>query len=62
MKDKDKLTPLLRGFKLGHVDLDYSIDFILNVYRHSRRFNLNSFSLGMLVGSVVTLVVLYFKS
>jgi len=62
MKDKDKLAPLLRAFKLGHVDFDYAIDFILHIYSVSRRFNWNNFSLGMAVGGILMLIALHFTS
>ena len=62
MKDKDKLAPLLRAFKLGHVDFDYAMDFILHIYSVSRRFNWNNFSLGMAVGGILMLIALHFTS
>lgn len=57
MKDKDKLLPLLRAFKLGHVDLEYTVDFILFTYTNSRRFNWNNFSLGMSVGVLLAIII-----
>ena len=62
MKDKDKLAPLLRAFKLGHVDFDYAMDFILHIYSVSRRFNWSNFSLGMAVGGILMLIALHFTS
>ena len=62
MKEKDKLAPLLRAFKLGHVDFDYAMDFILHIYSVSRRFNWNNFSLGMAVGGILMLIALHFTS
>ena len=61
MKDKDKLAPLLRAFKLGHVDFDYAMDFILHIYSISRRFNWNNFSLGMTVGAILMLIALHLQ-
>lgn len=62
MKDKNKLAPLLRAFKLGQVDFDYAMDFILRIYSVSRRFNWNNFSLGMAVGGILMLIALRFTS
>lgn len=59
MKDKDKISPLLRAFKLDHVDFDYAMDFILNVYSSSKRFNWNNFSLGMSIGGMLMFLALY---
>ncbi len=53
MKDKDKLAPLLRAFKLGYVDFDYAMNFILHIYIASKRINWNSFSIGKSVGSII---------
>lgn len=58
MKDKDKLAPLLRAFKLGHIDFDYAMDFILHIYSVSKRFNWNNFSLGMSAGSILMYIVM----
>lgn len=58
MKDKDKLAPLLRAFKLGHVDFDYAMNFILHIYSVSKRFNWNSFSIGTSVGSIIMYIVM----
>ena len=58
MKDKDKLTPLLRAFKLGHVDFDYAMSFILHTYSVSKRFNWNNFSLGMSAGAILMYIVI----
>ena len=62
MKDKDKIAPLLRAFKLGHVDFDYAMEFILHIYSVSKRFNQNNFLLGMSVGGILMLIVLHFTS
>lgn len=58
MKDKDKLALLLRAFKLGHVDFDYAMDFILHIYSVSKRFNWNNFSLGMSAGAILMYIVM----
>ena len=58
MKDRRKIEPLLRAFKLGHVDLEYSIDFILKVYSDSKRFNWANFSIGMSTGGIIMLIIL----
>lgn len=60
MKDKDKLEPLLRAYKLGYVDLNYSVDFILKIYSDSKRFNFHSFQWGMVAGIILYLVVDWF--
>lgn len=62
MKDKDKLAPLLRAFKLGHVDFDYAMNFILHIYSVSKRFNWNNFSVGMAVGGIIMWIALHFIS
>ena len=56
MKDKDKIAPLLRAFKLGYVDFDYAMDFILHIYSVSKRFNWNNFSLGMSAGAILSYI------
>lgn len=58
MKDKDKIASLLRAFKLGHVDFDYAMGFILHTYSVSKRFNWNNFSLGMSVGTILMYIVM----
>ena len=58
MKDKDKLAPLLRALKLGHVDFDYVMDFILHIYSDSKRFNWDSFSFGTSVGAIITYIMM----
>lgn len=58
-KDRNKLEPLLRAFKTGNVDFEYAIKFILDVYSSSRRFNWNSFSLGLSIGITIALIVIY---
>ncbi len=60
MKDKDKLAPMLRAFKLGHIDFDYAMNYILKVYSDSKRFNWNSFSWGISVGLLVYLIIQHF--
>lgn len=56
MKDKDKLAPLLRAYIYGHIDIDDAIDYILNVYSSSKRFNWHNFSWGMFVGGILMLI------
>lgn len=58
MKDKDKLALLLRAFKLGYVDFDYAMNSILHIYSVSKRFNWNSFSLGMFAGTILMYIVM----
>jgi len=58
MEDKDKLTALLTAFKSGIVDFNYAIDFILHIYRDSRRFNWYNFSLGMSVGAILMYILM----
>ena len=31
-EDKNKLEPMLRAFKGGHITLEYAVDFILRIY------------------------------
>ena len=57
-KDKRKLEPMLRAFKNGSIDIEYAVDFILHIYSDSKRFNSNSFLIGMLIGSVLGLICL----
>lgn len=57
-KDEDKLTPLLRSFKNGDVDIDYTIDYILRIFKDSKRFNSNSFLAGMLIGLTLATICL----
>lgn len=62
MKDKDKIAPLLRAFKLGKVDFDYAMNFILRTYSISTRFNWSNFSSGVYVGVILTLFILHILS
>jgi hypothetical protein len=59
MKDRDKLAPLLRAFKNGDVDFDYTMDFILHMFSVSKRFNSNSFLIGMLIGGLLGIICLW---
>ena len=59
MKDRNKLEPLLRAFKSGSVSFEYAINFILDVYTSSKRFNWNSFSIGISVGISLALIIIY---
>ena len=59
MKDKDKLAPLLRAYKNGDVDFDYAMDFILHIFSVSKRFNSNSFLIGMTVGGLLGMICLW---
>lgn len=61
MKDKDKLAPLLRAFKNGDVNFDYAMDFILHIFSVSKRFNSNSFLIGIFVGGIVALIVVHYS-
>lgn len=56
---KDKLAPLLRAFKLGYVDLEYTIDFILKVYGDSKKINYNSFIKGIFIGFSIAIIYIY---
>jgi len=58
MKDKDKLATLLRAFKNGDVDFDYAMDFILHIFSNSKRFNSNSFLIGMAIGGILGIICL----
>ncbi|MGL5713291.1 MAG: hypothetical protein ACRCX2_09755 [Paraclostridium sp.] len=58
MKDRDKLVSLLNAFKLGLIDFDCAVYYILKVYTNSKRFNWNSFSLGLFIGEVLMYVVM----
>lgn len=58
MKDKEKLAPLLRAFKLGHVDFDYAMSFILRIYSVSKRFNWTNFQLGVSVGVILMYIIM----
>lgn len=59
MKDKDKLAPLLRAFKNEDVDFDYAIDFILHIFKDSKRFNSHSFLIGMTIGGILGILSLW---
>jgi hypothetical protein len=59
MKDKGKLAPLLRAFKNGDVTFDYAMDFILHIFSVSKRFNSNSFLIGMMVGGILGIISLW---
>ena len=60
MKDRKKLEPMLRAFKNGDIDLEYAVNFILDLFSISKRFNSNSFLIGIFVGSVIALIYLHF--
>ena len=57
-EDKNKLEPMLRAFKGGHITLEYAVDFILRIYSVSKRFNYNSFWIGLSVGSIIMYIVM----
>jgi len=59
MKDKDKLASLLRAFKNGNVDFDFAMDFILHIFSESKRFNSNSFLIGIVVGGLLGIICLW---
>lgn len=58
-EDKRKLSPALRAFKDGLVDIDYTLDFILSVCSNSKCFNQNSFALGLVLGGTIALIILF---
>lgn len=60
MKDKDKLQLVLRAFRLGHVDIDYTLDSILTTYSSSKRFNWHNFSWGVSIGILIGLFAALF--
>lgn len=60
MKDKEKLTPLLNAFAMGHVDFDYAMDFILHTYSVSNRFNWRSFGIGVSTGVILAFLAMKF--
>ena len=61
MEDKDKLAPLLRAFKNGDVDFDYAMNFILHIFSVSKRFNSNSFLIGLSVGITIALIIIHYS-
>jgi len=60
-EDKNKLEPMLRAFKAGHITLEFAVDFILRIYSVSKRFNYNSFWIGVSVGVWISLIILWWK-
>lgn len=60
--DKEKLSPLLRAFKMGYVDIDYAIEQILDIYTTSRRFNFDNFLSGVSAGLIIAMILMYFFS
>ena len=42
-EDKNKLKPMLRAFKAGHITLEFAVDFILRIYSVSKRFIIEVF-------------------
>ncbi len=60
-EDKNKIEPMLRAFKAGHITLEYAVDFILRIYSVSKRFNYNSFWIGLSVGMWIGLIILWWK-
>lgn len=60
-EDKNKLEPMLRAFKAGYITLGFAVDFILRVYSASKRFNYNSFLIGLSVGMCIGLIILWYK-
>jgi len=60
-EDKNKLKPMLRAFKAGHITLEFAVDFILRIYSVSKRFNYNSFWIGLSVGIWISLIILWWK-
>jgi hypothetical protein len=57
MDDKRKIGLVLRAFKIGSVDFDYTKQFILDIFKDSKHFNLHSFILGIIFG--IILLVIY---
>ena len=60
-EDKNKLEPMLRAFKAGHITLEFAVDFILRIYSVGKRFNYNSFWIGVSVGVWISLIILWWK-
>ena len=60
MKDKKAIEVCLRSFRHGDVSFEYAVDFILSVYKDSKRFNFNSFYYGAFAGVVIMAIVLEF--
>lgn len=62
MKDKRIIEPLLRAFKNGDVDFEYTVNYILDVYSNSKRFNWNNFGTGMCVGGLLGIIAAYLST
>lgn len=59
MKGKDKLTPLLNCFKKDHVDLDYTVNYIVDIYNQAQS---KWFFRGVWVGAAVSSILHYILS
>ena len=58
MTTKDKLTPLLNAFKQGTITLEYTKQYIDDIYQYSQK----SFYLGMVTGIVMYAIILLVTS
>lgn len=59
-KDRNLIIPLLGAYKEGHVDKDYCVKYLLDIYSDSKIFNLFNFQIGMSVGIFIMLILNYF--
>lgn len=57
MKKKHNIYSLLRAFKYGYVDIDYTVNTILEIFKNSRDFNWVIYFLGMFVGAAIVLAL-----
>ena len=62
MKDKEKIKLTLKVFKLDHADMEYTVNYLLDLYSNSRRFNRHNFYWGIISGLVIAQILLYFKT
>lgn len=60
MKDKELLKTVLNAYKLEHVDQEYTIQYLLDLQRRSKRFNWFNFEVGACVGMWFLLILKYF--
>ncbi len=56
MKEENKLKSVLIAYKNGNINLECAIDFILHIFSVSKRFNSNSFLIGIIIGLILALI------
>lgn len=55
---ESKLAPVLRAYKEGLIDFDFTMDSILRITPSESKMTFNqTYSLGLVVGGIITFVI-----